>query len=80
MQIENGMQIQLRLYGAFRRHRFAEQYCQLPPGTRVRAVVESLQLPDHLLGIILINGLHAGLDDGLEDGDILSLLPMVDGG
>lgn len=74
------MQIQLCLYGAFRHTRFAEQYRQLPAGTRVREVVDSLQLPDHLLGIILINGLHAGLDDLLADGDILSLLPMVDGG
>lgn len=75
-----GMQIQICLHGAFRRQRFAEQFRQLPPETRVREVVESLQLPDHLLGIILINGVHAGLDDLLKDGDILSLLPMVDGG
>lgn len=74
------MQIQLCLYGAFRRHRFAEEVRHLPPGTQVRAVVESLELPDHLLGIILINGIHACLDAVLEDGDTLSLLPMVDGG
>ncbi len=77
---ENGMQIQLCLYGAFRRQRFAEESRQLPPGTRVREVVESLELPDHLLGIILIDGVHAGLDDELQDGQVLSLLPMVDGG
>lgn len=74
------MQIQLCLYGAFRLHRFDKQFRQLPPGTRVREVVDSLRLPDHLLGIILINGIHSRLEDELREGDVLSLLPIVDGG
>jgi sulfur-carrier protein len=74
------MQIRLCLFGAFRRHRFAETLKELPAGTRVEAVVAALELPDHLLGIVLINGVHAGLEDVLQEGDTLSLLPMVDGG
>lgn len=74
------MQIRLCLYGVFRRNRSAETLRELPAGTRVAAVVESLELPDHLLGIILVNGLHAGLETVLQEGDSLSLLPMVDGG
>jgi sulfur carrier protein ThiS len=74
------MQIRLCLYGVFRHNRSAEALRELPAGTRVAAVVESLALPDHLLGIILVNGLHAGLETVLQEGDCLSLLPMVDGG
>lgn len=74
------MRIELRLYGVFRRNRFAEQARELAPGTLVQAVVQSLQLPDHLLGIVLINGVHGRLEDELRDGDVLSLLPIVDGG
>lgn len=74
------MQICICLYGVFRRDRFNEAHRELPTATRVREVVASLALPDHLLGIILVNGVHAGLDDVLQEGDVLSLLPMVDGG
>lgn len=74
------MQIRLCLYGVFRHNRFTETLRELPAGSRVAVVVESLALPDHLLGIILVNGLHAGLETVLQEGDCLSLLPMVDGG
>lgn len=74
------MLIRLCLFGAFRQNRFTETQRELPADTRVADVVESLALPDHLLGIVLINGVHARLETILQEGDCLSLLPMVDGG
>lgn len=74
------MQIRLCLFGAFRHNRFAETVRELPADTPVADVVESLSLPDHLLGIVLINGVHASLGTKLQEGDCLSLLPIVDGG
>lgn len=74
------MQIRISLYGVFRHNRFTETLRILPVGTPVAEVVESLALPDHLLGIILVNGVHASLETLLQEGDCLSLLPMVDGG
>lgn len=74
------MQIRLCLFGAFRHNRFTETLREMPADTRVADVVASLALPDHLLGIVLINGVHAGLETQLQEGDCLSLLPMVDGG
>jgi len=74
------LEISVKLFGVFRIDRFKEAVRQYPPGTRVRQVVEELCFPDHLLGIVLINGAHADIDDLLQDGDVLSLLPVLDGG
>lgn len=74
------MHVRIKLYGVFRIDRFKEEVRDYPAGTPVRAVVEELRLPEQLLGIVLINGVHAGLDDALQDGDALSLLPILGGG
>jgi hypothetical protein len=74
------MQMTIKLYGVFRIGRFREMACDYPPGTRVRQVVEDLTIPDQLLGIVLINGEHADIDELLREGDVLSLLPLLDGG
>ncbi len=74
------MQIRICLYGVFRQNRFTETLREFPAHTPVAVVVGSLALPDHLLGIVLVNGVHASLETLLQDGDCLSLLPMVDGG
>lgn len=74
------MEIRIRLYGVFRIDRFKEEVRDYPLGTTVREVVEELRIPDRLLGIVLINGVHAGVDELLKDGDVLTLLPLLGGG
>jgi molybdopterin converting factor small subunit len=74
------IKVRVKLYGVFRTTRFKEEIRNYPPGVRVREVVEALRLPEHLLGIVVINDLHAGTDDILGDGDTLSLFPLLDGG
>jgi len=74
------MKMTIKLYGVFRIGRFREAARDYPPGTRVRQVMASLAIPDQLLGIVLVNGEHAGLDELLREGDVLSLLPLLDGG
>ncbi len=74
------MRLTIKLFGLFRIDRFKEEERNYPPGTRVRDVVKDLRLPEHLLGIVVINDCHAGTDDVLCDGDELSLLPLLDGG
>ncbi|PLX96676.1 MAG: molybdopterin synthase sulfur carrier subunit [Desulfuromonas sp.] len=74
------MEITVELIGVLRRGRFeAEQRCYRSPFP-VSQLVEELDLPQPLLGIILINGLHATLDARLSDGDRVTLLPLLDGG
>jgi sulfur carrier protein ThiS len=74
------MTLTIELHGVFRIGRSRAMVRDYPPGTRVRQVIDELGIPDQLLGIVLINGQHAGSDDLLREGDVLSLLPLLDGG
>lgn len=74
------MKITIILIGAFRVGRFKEEVREYPPATRVREVVEDLQIPDPLFGAVLVNDVHADLERRLHDGDRLCVLPFMDGG
>ncbi len=74
------MNVTIKLVGIFQIGRFKESVREYPTGTRVREVVDLLRIPDPLLGIVLINEIHAGVEDVLMDGDSLCLLPFIDGG
>jgi|GEM_PF-547881 len=72
--------ITVKLVGVFRIDRFKEQRYPFPSGSRATDVIEALKLSRRLLGIILINGVHASEEDQLENGDILTLMPLIEGG
>ncbi len=74
------MQIRVRLIGAFRIERFKEEIREVASESRVQQIVDELQISNRILGIVLINGVHAGVEDILQDGDTLSLLPILGGG
>ena len=74
------MQIRVRLIGAFRIERFKEEIREVASETRVQQIVDELQISNRILGIVLINGVHARVEDVLQDGDTLSLLPILGGG
>ncbi len=74
------MQVTVRLVGVFRIDRFREERRSYPETTTIRDIVSELGIPLPLLGIVLINGSHAGLDDQLREGDTITLLPFIDGG
>jgi molybdopterin synthase sulfur carrier subunit len=74
------MRITVKLVGLFRIDRFKEELKEYSSGVRVVEVIDNLQLPKDVLGIILVNGVHAGEQDILKEGDTLSILPLLDGG
>jgi len=74
------MRIHVRLIGVFRIDRFKEKVMNYPDGTRVEDIVAELQIPSMALGTVLINGIHAAVSDPLQEGDTLSLLPILGGG
>ena len=53
---------------------------ELETGRSVVQVVESLGIPPEKIKFAMINGIHAGLDQELADGDRLGLFPAVGGG
>jgi molybdopterin converting factor small subunit len=74
------MIVTIQLVGIFRIDRFSEMVREYPSGTCVWEIADELQIATPLLGIVLINEIHAGVRDVLNDGDTLCLLPLIDGG
>jgi len=74
------MRLTVQLHGVFRRGRFKEETADYPAGTCVQDLVEKLAISEDLLGIILINEVHARAKDCLVDGDVVALLPILEGG
>jgi len=74
------MNVTIKLVGAFRIGRFKEEVREFPFATCVRKVVDELRISNQLLGIVLINDIHADVEDMLNEGDTVCLLPFIDGG
>jgi molybdopterin converting factor small subunit len=74
------MQITVKLFATFRNGRFKTEHQDRPEGTTGRAVMLDLGLTEEEMGVVLVNGRHASLDDTLYAGDTLSLFPLVGGG
>ena len=74
------MQITVKLFASFRNDRFSMAQRVLPEGTDCRSVVLDLGLREEEIGIIMINGRHGVLQQGLAAGDVLSLFPLLGGG
>lgn len=74
------MTVTIQLVGVFRSGRFNDAVREYPVATRVREVLDELDISGPLLGVVLVNGIHAGIEDILNDGDTLCLLPFIDGG
>lgn len=74
------MHITVKLFATFRNGRFKETSQECPEGTAGRAIMLGLGLTEEEIGVVLLNGRHATLDAILQDGDTLSLFPLVGGG
>jgi hypothetical protein len=74
------MEVTILLIGPFRIGRFEEEVRGYLSATCVQEVIDGLHLPMPLLGTVLVNGIHAGVEDLLHDGDTVCFLPFLDGG
>ncbi|WP_305044959.1 MoaD/ThiS family protein [Geoalkalibacter sp.] len=74
------MKITIKLYGVLRMNRFKEETREYPEGTTVKGVIEDLAFPGKLLGAVVVNDVHANVEQVLGDGDCLMILPLLDGG
>ncbi len=52
----------------------------MPKDARVSNALDILAIPSHIPKIVLLNGRHAREDQSLEEGDVLTLFPPVEGG
>ncbi len=74
------MNVTVKLFATFRTGRFGAENRVYEPGTTVRNVIDELSLPQDDIGATLINGRHVEEDCELQEGDTLSIFPLVGGG
>jgi sulfur-carrier protein len=77
---EKNMKVTVKLFATFRIGRFGEESREYPQGTTVGSVITELSLPLDEIGATLINHRHVEEDHQLQDGDTLSIFPLVGGG
>ncbi|NIQ93785.1 MAG: MoaD/ThiS family protein [Desulfuromonadales bacterium] len=74
------MNVTVKLFANFRLGRFKVRESDLPPGTTCLGVVESLDINEKEIGVVMVNGRHAPLTHKLVEGDTVSIFPLVGGG
>ena len=74
------IRVTIKLFAGFRRGRFTSRAREYPPGVTAARIALDLEIPESELGIVLVNGRHADTDRPLQDGETLSLFPMIGGG
>jgi len=79
------MEIEVKLFATLRDYlpkgsdRFS---CKLEINgrARVRDILSRLKIPNEILKIILVNGVHGKNEQVLKEGDVVSIFPPVAGG
>ena len=74
------MQITVKLFATLRRFHVKEFPLEISEGTTVGQVIETLELPDDEVAIIMINGISKKREVILLEQDVLALFPAVGGG
>lgn len=74
------MQITVKLYASFRSKLFGEAVRECRPGATAADIATELGIIPAAVGIVLVNGRHSGLNATLDEGDTLSLMPLMGGG
>ncbi len=74
------MIVTIKLFATFRNGRFGEEKREYSPSTTVGDILAELNLPLDEIGATLINHIHVEEDRILQDGDVLSIFPLVGGG
>ncbi len=74
------MKATVKLFAHFRDGRFQEQLMELPPGTTVQELSESLGIKWTEVGVTMINSRHCPGDQEIHDGDTVAIFPMIGGG
>ena len=74
------MQIEVRLFAGLREGRFKKRTMDVPEGTRLRDVFESLDIPEEEVSLPLVNGTYSDTRLKLSPQDVLSIFPAVGGG
>lgn len=74
------MKITVKLFANFRQGRFKVKECDVELAITCVELAASLEIAEAELGVVMVNGRHAQVSQALQEGDTLSLFPLVGGG
>ncbi len=74
------MKITVNLYATFRAGRLGQEQRDFLEGTILREVVAYVGIAENEIGMSLVNGCHAPMEQVLNDGDSIYLFPLLGGG
>lgn len=74
------MKLTIQLFATFRNGRFKEEQKEFADGITLGGVVAELGIAESEVGMALVNGRHASMGQGLADGHLLALFPLLGGG
>jgi molybdopterin converting factor small subunit len=74
------MQITVKLYASFRSQLFGEAVRECESGATAADIATELGIIPAAVGIVLVSGRHSNLTATLDEGDTLSLMPVMGGG
>ena len=74
------MEIKVRLFATLREKRGKELFINLSDIPTVRELIDSLEIKESEVAILLVNGLDAEISRQLQEKDVVSIFPPVGGG
>ena len=72
--------IKVKLFASFRNGRFNEKDWDYVEGITVSRILEKLNINTKDVGVVLVNSRHRETDYKLQEGDTLSVFPLLGGG
>ncbi|HLO31890.1 MAG TPA: MoaD/ThiS family protein [Anaerolineales bacterium] len=80
MTEKDTIQVEVKLFASLRFGRFKKAQFEYPEGTSISDGLTHLGISERILGLALVNGQRAPLNQLLRDGDSLAIFPFVAGG
>ena len=74
------MTVEVKLFATFRDDNFKKKTIEMPDGCTVAEILKDLKIEFDQIGILLVNGLRAGMEQVLEENDVLAVFPAIGGG
>jgi sulfur carrier protein ThiS len=72
------VQVQVKLFVTLRKNRI--QNVELPDGSDAKDLIHQLGIPLEEVGLLSVNKRQATLDQRLEEGDVIYIMPPIGGG
>jgi sulfur carrier protein ThiS len=79
------LKVELNLYASLKRYLpegTARTTCtlEIDEGTTIEGLLKRLRVPLDAVKVVFLNGIHAGREQRLKDGDRIGVFPLVAGG